>query len=289
MHHKNPHKSGYDIDKLCSQMPQLKSHIILTKGNTKSINFHDAESVKLLNKALLKAHYKIKFWDIPKGYLCPPVPGRLDYLLGINDLIKETTNLSYREIKGFDVGTGANLIYPLLGYSFLGWKFSASEIDDVAINNGINILRENKITPKQIHIKKQNDVNSILKGLIVASDRIAFTMCNPPFYKNEKEALDASRRKNKNLKQKNGENRNFGGLNNELWVEGGELEFIIKMIDESTSLKNEVIWFTSLVSNQDHILPLQKKLKKAKAHYRIIDMGQGQKKSRFIAWSYIKK
>lgn len=30
------------------------------------------------------------------------------------------------EIKGFDIGTGANCIYPLLGASILGWKFVGS-------------------------------------------------------------------------------------------------------------------------------------------------------------------
>lgn len=30
------------------------------------------------------------------------------------------------DVKGFDIGTGANCIYPLLGASLLGWKFVGS-------------------------------------------------------------------------------------------------------------------------------------------------------------------
>jgi 23S rRNA (adenine1618-N6)-methyltransferase len=45
-----------------------------------------------LNKAILKAFYKIEYWDIPLHYLCPPIPGRADYLHYTADLLAECNN-----------------------------------------------------------------------------------------------------------------------------------------------------------------------------------------------------
>ncbi|ANQ52091.1 23S rRNA (adenine(1618)-N(6))-methyltransferase RlmF [Flammeovirga sp. MY04] len=289
MHPKNIHKTGYQFELLQNAIPEITSHIVITKGGKQSINFHDPIAVKLLNRALLKAHYKINHWDIPEGYLCPPVPGRLDYLLGINDLLNETTKLTPKDIKGLDVGTGANMIYPLLGVSQFKWKFLASEIDERALENGVKLLKDNKIPISKIHLKKQNNPTKIFDNIIGERDRIAFTMCNPPFYKSKEEAESATTRKNKNLNQENLKDRNFGGLKNELWVKGGELQFIKNMMKESVNYKDQVVWFTTLVSQQAHVSELNKTIRKLKANIRIVDMNQGQKKSRFIAWSFLLK
>lgn len=64
---------------------------------------------------------------IPDGHLCPTVPNRSNYIHWIEDLlasdnIPKTSSVRDR-VKGFDIGTGANCIYPLLGASLLGWSF----------------------------------------------------------------------------------------------------------------------------------------------------------------------
>ena len=43
--------------------------------------------MKALNKALLAHFYAVKHWDIPDGFLCPPVPGRADYVHHLADLL----------------------------------------------------------------------------------------------------------------------------------------------------------------------------------------------------------
>ena len=45
-----------------------------------SIEFANPKAVRALNKALMMHYYGIKSWDIPEGYLCPPIPGRADYI-----------------------------------------------------------------------------------------------------------------------------------------------------------------------------------------------------------------
>ncbi|KAK6136636.1 hypothetical protein DH2020_029619 [Rehmannia glutinosa] len=82
---------------------------------------------------------------IPDGQLCPTVPNRSNYIRWIEDLLASdiipATRADGDVTKGFDIGTGANCIYPLLGASILGWKFVGSDITDIAIewaNRNVN-------------------------------------------------------------------------------------------------------------------------------------------------------
>ena len=68
---------------------------------------------------------------IPDAQLCPTVPNRLNYIHWIEDLlscgiISKSKDGPDGRVKGFDIGTGANCIYPLLGASLMGWSFVAS-------------------------------------------------------------------------------------------------------------------------------------------------------------------
>lgn len=134
MHPNNAHKNGYPMDKLCKRHPALKAFITPAKSGQPSIDFANPAAVKALNTALLAYYYNMTYWDIPAGYLCPPVPGRADYLHGIADLLQaDTANKAPRasgsEVKGLDIGVGANAIYPILGSQLFGWQFVGSDID----------------------------------------------------------------------------------------------------------------------------------------------------------------
>lgn len=67
---------------------------------------------------------------IPDGQLCPTVPNRSNYIHWIEDLLAsdiiEKNKVDGDTVRGFDIGTGANCIYPLLGASLLGWNFVGS-------------------------------------------------------------------------------------------------------------------------------------------------------------------
>ncbi len=78
----------------------------------------------------------------------------------------------------------------------------------------------------------------------------------------------------------------FGGQQQELWCEGGEVAFISQMIRESQAFARQVKWFTSLVSRGDNLPPLYRLLTEVGA-VKVVkkEMAQGQKQSRFIAWS----
>ncbi|VEE12382.1 Ribosomal RNA large subunit methyltransferase F [Chryseobacterium gleum] len=115
-------------------------------------------------------------------------------------------------------------------------------------------------------------------------------MCNPPFHDSEESAMKGNIRKMKNLHQskKSKPLLNFSGQQSELWCEGGELAFITKMIHESALFSTQVLWFTCLVSKKDNLNKLTNLLKKVKAaEVKTIDMAQGQKISRILAWTFI--
>jgi 23S rRNA (adenine1618-N6)-methyltransferase len=104
------------------------------------------------------------------------------------------------------------------------------------------------------------------------------------------QANKGTQRKWRNLGKGQSKKLNFGGQNAELWCPGGEIKFLTRMIEQSTEFADQCLWFSSLVSKKDNLKPLSRILAKARvADFKIVEMAQGQKTSRFIAWTYINK
>lgn len=288
LHPRNKHKNGYHFDELLKSSPLLGPFVGKNKFGIETINFSDAKAVFSLNAALLKTYYRIDFWEIPKGYLCPPIPGRADVIHHLADLLipKDGEIPRGPKTRMLDIGTGANCVYPLIATSEYGWCVVGSDIDPVAVKNAQTIVDKNKLQEK-IKIILQPDPEKILVSCISPDEFFHIVACNPPFHASALEASKASNKKNQNLGlSKN--NQNFGGQNNELWCEGGEKAFILKMINESLLYKKNVHWFTCLVSKAETMPFLYEELKKLNIRsIRTIDMAQGQKKSRIIAWSFL--
>jgi 23S rRNA (adenine1618-N6)-methyltransferase len=284
MHPRNRHQSRYDLQLLAKSSPELLPFIIVNKFGDESVDFADKDAVKALNRAILKSSYGIGFWDIPSTFLCPPIPGRADHIHSAADLFTKKEDL-----RVLDIGTGANCIYPLLGNAEYKWKVVGSDIDPKAIKNAQAILDQNKFQD-QIELRLQPDKNKIFTNIIGVNEKFDLTICNPPFHESLEEAMMGTQRKWKNLGKKPQKSElNFGGQAAELWCPGGEKSFIEQMIKESVLFKNQVTWFTSLVSKEANLPLLSKILKKHDASTRIIDMSQGQKKSRLLCWTYTHK
>ncbi|QWX85288.1 23S rRNA (adenine(1618)-N(6))-methyltransferase RlmF [Cellulophaga sp. HaHaR_3_176] len=279
MHPNNIHNAPYNFQKLISNHQQLLDFVINNKFGIETIEFSNSEAVLHLNKALLKTYYSVNEWNIPEGYLCPPIPGRLDYLLYIKDLIVDKKT----NIKGLDIGVGANCIYPILASQLLNWDMVGADIDVTAVASANENSSEFK---EKIEIRHQENNSDIFKGIINEDEYFDFTICNPPFHASEKEATKGTLRKLKNLKNDTAFKLNFGGQANELWCNGGEALFIKRMIRESVAFKTQVGWFTTLVSKNDNLKAIYKQLSKLNAEYTTVDMEQGNKKSRFVAWKF---
>ena len=279
MHAKNPFLESYDFEALIQHHPSLKQFVFVNKYGTETIRFADQKAVKALNRALLKMQYGID-WEIPDQNLCPPIPGRLDYLLHIEELVYK------KNIHLLDIGTGANLIYPILASCHFKWRCTASEIDPKSLKNAEEIIKNNPALSTVV-LREQINEQSILENIILPDDFFDVVVCNPPFFKSAEDAQKQNQRKVKNLKIKETATLNFGGLSHELWTEGGEEVFLKKMILESTKFKSQVHWFTSLVSKKEHLKSLLHTIKKTKPkHYKVIDLDLGNKSSRFLAWTY---
>ena len=279
MHPNNPHTEGYNFSELTKSVPELKPYVFVNNFGNETIKFSDAKAVKLLNKALLKSDYKINFWEIPDNYLCPPIPGRLDYLLHLKDI------LGNGKKNVLDIGTGSNLIYPLLGSQHLNWIFTGSEVDKTAFENANNIIINNGLK-NSIEVRFQKYKSKILDNIITPNDNFDALVCNPPFFKSAFDAAKKNERKNKNLKLNPKEKLNFGGQSQELWCKGGEEAFIKQLVLESTHYKNQVKVFTCLVSQKEHLKNIKRAINKTGATHEIVEMQQGNKLSRFIVWRY---
>ncbi len=282
MHPKNLHKDGYNFDILSVKNPNLKQFIILNKLGKSTIDFSNDQAVLELNRSLLLAHYNVEKWSIPSGHLCPSVPGRSEYIHHLADLL----NTVSKDVSVFDIGTGAGMIYPIIGNGLYNWNFTGSESNQESYENCLNILRDNPHFQSKIKIVFQKDSTKIFDNIVSENDHYDAAICNPPFFKDEEDALKAGNRKWRNLNMKHKLNqRNFSGTNSELHYPGGELGFINNIISESLHYPKNFKWFTSLVSNQRNITVLQQRLKKEKIkNTKVIDMNIGQKTTRILAW-----
>ena len=298
LHPRNIHQGRYNIDDLCFIHPELKAFVKANPRGDKTINFSDPQAVVCLNQALLKRHYQIQHWSIPSNYLCPPIPGRADYIHYAADLLG-SVNLGRAPVKVLDIGTGANLIYPIIGSQVYGWLFVASDIDPVSVESAKTIVNSNSNLSGKVDVVRQNNSQHFFKNIIKKTDRFALTLCNPPFHASKKEAETGTLRKWKNLKssaakrgsQMHGASKkqlNFGGQSNELWCDGGEIRFLKDMVKESAEFARQVFWFTSLVSKKGNIAPLRKVLAEVGARQvKVRAMSQGQKVSHMLAWSFM--
>jgi 23S rRNA (adenine1618-N6)-methyltransferase len=314
LHPRNPHRERYDFPKLIGECPELKAFVSKNAYGDESIDFSNPEAVKVLNRALLKHFYGIHAWDIPDQYLCPPIPGRADYIHTAADLLAEKNRGEVpkgRNIRVLDIGTGANLVYPLIAQATFGWSMVGSDIDERALQSASRILSLNpeiRGEPTAIELRHQPREDHLFPGIIKSGEFFHLSVCNPPFYSSFEEAQAGSERKWRGLGKKRAPepegrrpfgkkptnakveapHRNFGGVSHELWCEGGERDFIVKMIDESNRYSQQVGWFTSLVSRETSLPTIENTLKRTRVtDARLIEMSQGQKKSRIVAWTFI--
>ncbi len=293
LHPRNLHRFGYDFDKLIATNSDLKQHVFVNEFDTQTIDFSNPDAVKSLNKSILMMDYDLKNWNLPKDYLCPPIPGRVDYILYVADLLATKNNNIIPEgenVVGLDIGIGSNCIYPILGNAIYHWSFVGTDIDEIAIQNCKKIIEQNPKLIDAISLQLQVESRFIFKNIILPEDKFAFTICNPPFHNSQSEATKSSIRKVNNLENTRTKTPilNFGGQNAELWCEGGEIGFITQMIYESAKYTLQVFWFTTLVSKKENLPNIYKSLSKVQAvEIKTIEMSQGQKTSRIVAWTFL--
>lgn len=294
LHPRNQHQGRYDFPALIKASPELAASVIINPYGNQSIDFANPAAVKVFNRALLKQFYGIDHWDIPADYLCPPIPGRADYLHYLADLLAASNGGEIprgAKVRALDIGVGANCIYPLLGHREYAWQFLGADIAASAIASARAIVQSNPGLGEAIELRQQRDSAHIFQGLLHSTERFDLTLCNPPFHASAEEASSGSKRKWRNLGKLDPKRTlpllNFGGQAAELWCKGGEAAFVGQLIKESVAVGQQVLWFSSLISKAGNLPGVYSALKKAGAlQVKTVEMAQGQKQSRFVAWTF---
>jgi 23S rRNA (adenine1618-N6)-methyltransferase len=290
LHPRNVHRERYDFGALAAASPELSGFLKHSPTAEATIDFADPEAVKALNRALLMLHYGIQLWDIPKGYLCPPIPSRADYIHHVADLLAETNGgvvPTGKQVRVLDIGVGANCVFPIIGHHQYGWRFVGADIDPVSVKSAQAIVKFNPSLKGNVDIRLQPNPKQIFHNVWLPGEQFDLTICNPPFHGSQADADAKTRRKLQNLGQGKGGAvvRNFGGQKAELFVDGGELAFVKAIIAESTDFGGQCKWFTTVVSKSENLAPIYQALKKVGAsEVRTLSSVQGQKVSRIVCW-----
>lgn len=294
LHPRNPHRNRYDFPRLLAAHPELAAFLRPHPVEGDTIDFADPAAVLALNRALLHAHYGITHWELPPGALCPPIPGRADYLHHVADLLPPAATARPENVAVLDIGTGSNCIYPLLGASAFGWRFVATDCNADSLRWAEKLIAANPAVAGRIECRRQPDPLAVFTGVARAGEHFALSVCNPPFHDSPATAEAGTARKLRNLGTVAGRRDasgrpvlNFGGRDHELWCPGGELGFIRRMIAESARHPALCGWFTTLVSKSAHLPFLHEALARAgTAETRVLAMRHGQKFSRILAWRF---
>lgn len=295
LHPRNRNRERYDLKALTVAIPELVHHIKPNKYGADSVDFANPVAVKLLNQALLHHYYGIEHWNFPDKNLCPPIPGRADYVHHVADLLASSNFGKIPkgdQVSCLDVGVGASCIYPILGVVEYGWSFVGSDISPESIASAQSIVEANSVLRGKVECRLQENSRLMFQGVLKKEEKIDLTICNPPFHASQEEAQKGTRRKVQNLSGKKVKTPrlNFAGIFPELIYEGGERGFIHQMIRESAQFSKQCFWFTTLVSKQSNLKGVHKALAHMKAtQVKTIPMGTGNKSTRIVAWSFLTK
>lgn len=295
LHSRNKNRERYDLSALTTATPLLKEHVSPNKFGNDSVDFSSPLAVKLLNQALLNHYYGIKNWEFPNENLCPPIPGRADYIHHMADLLCENnfgTIPTGDKITCLDVGIGASCIYPIIGVTEYQWKFIGSDINPLSIESAQSIVNSNPSLKDKVECRLQANPKNIFQSILGKEDKIDLTICNPPFHSSIEEAQKGTQRKTKNLSKKkvSPAELNLAGINKELVYDGGEYRFIQNMIQESKVISKNCYWFSTLVSKQSNLKGIYQLLERADAlQIKMIPLGTGNKSSRIVAWTFLSR
>lgn len=259
---------------------------VLERGS--HLDFNNPKSVMQLTKTLLKRDFSLTV-DLPTDRLCPPVPNRHNYILWLKDLLDSSSSTPYlnssdraRQVTGLDIGTGASLIYPLLGCAQRpSWSFVATDVDAKSLSYARKNVELNNLQSR-IRVVGRTITDCLIPLDELGLETINFTMVNPPFYTSEAELTDLAKQKSRPP------NTACTGAPVEMVCAGGEIGFIQRMIDESLVLRERVQWYTCMLGKQSSLEVLVGILKgHGVTNYALTAFVQGNKTRRWaIGWSF---
>ncbi|KAJ2780119.1 ATP-dependent DNA/RNA helicase [Coemansia javaensis] len=263
----------------------------LGKRRRNTIDFGDPEAVRALNSALLRVYFDLDV-QLPPDSLCPAVANRLGYVEWIRDSVLAELGPGSRLLPGLDVGTGASCIYPLLGArvlprcSFVGTDVNAESIAAARANVGRNGLQDRiaLFLSRDRAATLPLDAEGFPLPPSTAADgsAFAFSMCNPPFYRDRAEREQLARAKSRPP------GLSTDGKDDELYTAGGEDAFLARMVDESARLGARIHWYTTMTGRKATLAALKTRVRAARARrVREGSLVHGRTTRWVLAWSFL--
>ncbi|XP_041653451.1 RNA N6-adenosine-methyltransferase mettl16 [Cheilinus undulatus] len=279
MHPRNRYKDKPpDFGYLASKYPDFQQHVHTSLAGRPIVNFKEPEAVRALTCTLLKEDFGLTI-QIPLERLIPTVPLRLNYIHWVEDL----TDGQKQPRRGIDIGTGASCIYPLLGATMNGWYFLATEVDDICFDYATKNVEQNNLSDL-IKVVKVPQKTLLMDALKEETEIVYdFCMCNPPFFANQLEAKGVNSR---NSRRPPPSSVNTGGVT-EIMAEGGELEFVKRIIHDSLQLKKRLRWYSCMLGKKCSLAPLKEELRKQGVpKVTHTEFCQGRTMRWALAWSF---
>jgi len=293
---------------------------ICTTGTSSFASNVDFDFNVALSRSILKKNFQLDLKCMPKGFLCPPIPNRFNYVLWIKELLKESSGEESGKYfeesrtlvrRGLDLGTGSSCIYPLLlsGKEFNednGWKFLGTDIDPFSIQcaqenidaNSLNETIQLALVPPtpdtggcreipgggSLDSAIPTPLNTAVKEAcrIYSDQEVTFDFCmtNPPFYSSNSEATLA----------RDGDNRERTDMTtNESVYPGGEMGFALDIVYDSFRYRDRITWYTLMLSKKSSLVSLEKELVKLgfrKGSIRKAEFVQGKMVRWGVAWTF---
>ncbi|KAF2187877.1 hypothetical protein K469DRAFT_748726 [Zopfia rhizophila CBS 207.26] len=253
------------------------------------LNFQDPETMQILTKAIVKVDFGLHI-DLPDDRLCPPVPIRWNYVSWVQSLI-DTTGPDYtqtydptRQVMGLDIGTGASAIYTLLLQKTRpNWNMCATDIDKKSFDSAVRNLALNGMITRT-RLLQTMEGNAVIPLNLLGVERLDFTICNPPFFADEKEMRASLKGERKSWAP----NSVCTGNEVEMICPGGDIGFVTRIIEESLLLRDKVTWYSSMLGKLESAKAVVDKLKKNGVNnwaVGCLDAG-GLTKRWVVAWSF---
>lgn len=280
MHPRNLYKDkAPNFRALAEKYPEFANCVFKDLKGKCHLDYKSPTSLRQLAIALLKEDFDLEV-EMPLNRLIPTIPLRLNYILWIEDILKELSDVKG---KGIDIGTGATCVYPLLGCKKNGWEFLASEVDETNFTIAEKNIQRNKMQEK-IKVKKVSGKTALLELLEGNAGQFDFCMCNPPFFADHMEAQAITSSRSDDRAEPSSINTASVG---ESITEGGEAEFIKKIIVESVDFQGKIKIFTSMIGKKTNIPLVKKELRDHKIpNYQTTEFCQGKTMRWGIAWTF---
>ncbi|CAC5388991.1 METTL16 [Mytilus coruscus] len=281
MHPRNKYKNKKaNFQYLAIKYPEFRKHVYPDVSGKLFLDFKNPDSLRQLSTTLMKEDFGLDV-VLPPDRLVPTIPLRLNYILWIEDILKDSSVEG--DISGIDVGTGGSCVYPLLSARMNKWRFLATELDDTNFTCAVKNVERNQMT-NLIQVQKVEKSVVLLDVLNTSAATFTFCMCNPPFFMDNLEAQGITNTRSDDRPEPHSV---CTASPTESVAFGGEVEFVKKMIHESLELKTKVRVYTSMVGKKTSLSPLKEELRKLKIlNFSTTEFCQGKTMRWGLGWSF---